>query len=367
MFRSLALSLAVLSACAANARADFFDTSATINSPGPILNLNQILGTSSGGFTFNNAVSTPAIAPGSAINFVGVGSDVIKDYGLAGGGTAPGGAHFGAGTDIIKVFAVSGSSAIGANGATVNTITAGGIGYFAIPTGTYNQFDPRTWGTAATLIARYSLTGPQNIGQINNGIGGGIGAGGVNTISLNILNPVNAQGHFLALEVPGGLAGPGFITPNPAGLPPGSTPTGEGIHAFVNEQVVVGQTTDNTVNNAFRFVDPALSGAGGLAALDAFAALFGVAGGTFAGGAFGAGNGTGTSFNPYAGPSVLPSTLGSGDFGSLFGNTDFPGVSAETVPPGRVPEPATMLVWGVVLATGGLALRSRRKNAPAGC
>jgi len=127
MFRSLALSLVVVSAYAANARADFFDTSATIASNPTVANVNQIIGTSSGGFVFNNAVSTPAISPGSAINFTGVGSDLITNYGLAGGGNAPGGAHFGAGFDIVKVFAVSGSSAIGAGGATVNTITTGGM------------------------------------------------------------------------------------------------------------------------------------------------------------------------------------------------------------------------------------------------
>jgi hypothetical protein len=68
--------------------------------------VNQIIGTSSGGFSFNNTVSSPTFGPPSPVNFVSVGSDLITNYGLAGGGNAPGGAHFGPGFDVVKVFAV---------------------------------------------------------------------------------------------------------------------------------------------------------------------------------------------------------------------------------------------------------------------
>jgi len=361
MLRKFALTAALALVFGTSARADFFDTSATINSPAAIANVNQILGSSSGGFLFNNTVGNPTggVNAGDVRNFVSVGSDLLSNYSLAGGGNVA--AKF-AGQDIVKVVAVSGTTVTAAGGAVVNaSITAGGVAYIAIPTGTYNQFNPLTFNiTGANLLAKFSITTPQNIGQINQGVGGGIGAGAVNTIGINVLSPINAQGHFLLTEVPGGVPGTAFITPNTAGLPPGATLTGEGIHALINEQVIVGQTTDNTTTNAFRFVDPAFGGAAGLAALSNIAAQLGSAGGSFAN-AFGVGDGTGNSFNPYAGPSVT-GTPGSGDFGTLFGNTEFPGVFAETVPPGRVPEPATLVTFGVIAAAGAFGLR-RRKTA----
>jgi len=357
MFRKFALTAALALVFGTSARADFFDSSATINSPAPIGNVNQILGSSSGGFTFNNTVGTPAPNPavGSTANFVSVGSDLLSNYAIAGGGSAA--AKF-AGQDIVKVFAVSGVATSAGGGVTNSSITGGGVAYFAIPTGTYNQFNPNTFNPAtATLLAKFSIVPPQNIGQINQGVGGGIGASAVNAIGLNVLSPINAQGHFLLAEAPGGVPGTAFISPNTTGLPPGATLQGEGIHALINEQVILGQTTDNTSTNAFRFVDPTLGGTG-LAVLNSIALLLGSAGGTFAD-AFGAGTGTGNSFNPYAGPSVT-GTTGSGDFGALFGNTEFPGVFAETTPPGRVPEPATLVTFGLIAAAGAFGLRRRK-------
>jgi len=358
MFRKFALTAALALVFGTSARADFFDSSATINSPAAIANVNQILGSSSGGFVFNNTVGSPTGgtgAPGDTTrNFVAVGSDLLSNYALAGGGSAA--AKF-AGQDIVKVFAVSGQAVAGAGGATNSTIMAGGVAYFAIPTGTYNQFNPNTFNPAtATLLAKFAIVPAQNIGQINQGVGGGIPASAVNAIGLNVLSPINAQGHFLLSEVPGGVPGQAFITANATGLPPGAQLQGEGIHALVNEQVLLGQTTDNTTTNAFRFVDPTLGGTG-LAALNAIALLLGSAGGTFAP-VFGA-EATGNGFNPYAGPSVT-GTIGSGDFGALFGNTEFPGVFAETTPPGRVPEPATLVTFGVIAAAGAFGLRRRK-------
>jgi len=357
MFRSLALSLAVLSACAASARADFFDTSATIlinNNvpvPGSVSNVNQIIGTSSGGFDFTNTTSAATGgSPNQSRNFVSVGSDLVVSYNQFGGGSVP--ATFN-GQQLVKVFAVSGVSTAGAGGLTTNVVNSGTVGYFAIAPGSYNAFNPTTWGTAANLVASYTLVGPQNINQTPTGTGGGIPASAVNVIALNTASPVNSQGHFLGVE----NFNPGFITTNV--FPPGTATTGEGIHVLVNQQVAFQGTTNpaDPANN-FRFLDPAGPTAGtGLAALNAFAALFGV--GTFAD-VFGAGTGTGASFNPYVGPS-LGQVPGSGDFGILSGDTEFPGFFTANQETPRVPEPATIAVFGLLAISAGAYGTVRRR------
>jgi len=331
-----------------------------------VLNVNQVIGTSSGGFIFNNTVGvaggSPNPAVGSTANFVSVGSDLLTNYAFFGGGSTP--ASF-TGQQIVKVIAVSGVTTVVAPGGLTNSvITNGGLAYYAIPTGTYNQFNPLTFGTAATLIAKFQIVSPQDIGQTSSGLCGGIPASAVNQIGLNTLSAVNAQGHFLLSESPGGLVGPGFITANTAGLPPGFVVTGEGLHVLINEQVALGSATGPLdPANQFRFVDPANpTGAAGLAALNAFAAALGANGGVFATG-FGADAVNGNTFNPYAGPSVT-GTSGSGDFGTLFGNTDFPGVFA--APPPGVPEPTTMAAFGLIAATTGLfGVRRRRSRTAA--
>jgi hypothetical protein len=369
MFRRLAFSAVVATLVGVTgAKADFITTSATFNSVPVVNNVNQVVGTNAGGFLFNNTINGQGGNPGQSRNIISVGADILNGgFGQVGGGFQAGTFN---GRPIVAVTAVTGNTLAQAGGQTLSTITGGSVGLFALPAGvSFNQFNPLTWGAtnnlgnaALTPLAVYQIVPPQNIilGPNADPASGPVAAGNVNQISLNTTNATLAQGIFLLRETSDGVPGAGFMSVNNPPLPPNTFITAEGLEAFVNERLAFAQSVDPAnSNNPFRFIDPAGSNAAaGLNAMNTIANL--LAGTNFAS-AFGVGDGSGSSFNPYGGPSnnTFP---GSGDFGTTFGSTYYPGVYTD-VRVNNIPEPASMITFGVFTAGFGLTGFVRRRWA----
>jgi len=366
MFRSLALSLAVLSACAANARADLFFGTGTVqtstNGATTALNINQLNGDAQLGAQFINNTTTNAFpAPGSSFNTLG--SNLLSTYGIQGGGAVP--ATFN-GTPVVAVFALQGNAAPG--GAVITAIS-GTVALYSIPTlAGYNQFNPTTWGATtaggapAAPIATFTLrAGEQGIdkgpGQPGPG-GGGPGAfnftaGQWNTASITLTVGALNSGPFSFNEG----VNPNFWnqTGNPPLVPPGSTITGEGIGIIANEALLAGTAT----NTQF------ISGGAGTPGFDALNTIFnallpGASPFGFATNFGGLGNtaGPGSNFNPSSSSTGSPNTADS-IFG--LGTTSGHFLAAETGGGGgRVPEPATLAVFAGMMGFGGLVYRKRR-------
>jgi len=365
MFRSLALSLAFLLAYAANASADvFIGTCAVQNGAGgfnvgvPPLGpdglpngVNQLIGNTTLGVQYINAVSN-SLGDNNAFGGTGtvhtVGSNLIATEGFRAGGGQP--ASFN-GQDIVVVFAARGTTTAGT--AQVFNATNIGAAFYAVPTGTYNQNNPATWGTGGAPIATYGNifrdTVRDNGPAALNGGGPGIfnlAPGQVNTIGINtIVNSAN-QGFFLLQEI----NNPNFwnLIGNPLLLPnnnPNALVTRVDESLLVADAINTGNLAANlaTLNNIFNTLLP------GVAALDggiAFASAIGPTGSTA---------GPASSFNPSNG-NPNPNTS---DFIFSFGTSTALGnifAPNET----RVPEPATLAVFATMMGVGGLVYRRRR-------
>jgi len=381
MTRRLLLASFVAFALVATARANTFVATASVvqtnNTGGTAPSTNTIVGSTSGGYSFDNTTSQN-VGGGlnSVVSFKSVGSDQLSGgYGQFGGGSIPATYTDGSGThQVIAVFAVSGTVAVNGVGATLSTSTAGGVSFYAAPVGnSYNQFNPATWGTGGTLLAQFNVVNPPFlVTQGATGAGGTVSPAVLNQVAINFVNPTNQQGDFLFKQNTA-VGVPGFLT-TPLGVPdPGQVITGEGLHGFLNQKVDQPSSIDPT-NPAddFRFLDPGgPTAGGGLGVLNTIATSLGV--GTFAptffnGAAPTGGDPTGTGFAPYAGPGygggsqVLSN--GSGDFGVNLGITTYPGfIETPLTTPTTIPEPTSMLLWGLFAAGSGAYGVIRRRRA----
>lgn len=368
MFRSLALSLAVLVACAATSRADvFIGTGAVQNGAGgfnvgvPAVagdglpnGVNQLIGNTTLGVQYINNISSNTFNGNPAVTTTvhTVGSNLIATEGFrAGGGQA---ASFN-GQDIVVVFAARGTTPGGS--AAVFNATNIGAAFYAVPTGTYNQNNPATWGTGGAPIATYGNifsdrvrdNGPAAL----NGGGPGFAnlfANQVNQIGINATVGTSNQGFFMLQEINNqnfwNLIGNPLLLPN-------NNPNA--LVTRVDESLVVGDAINTgnlaanlaTLNNIFNTLLP------GVAALDggvAFATAIGALGDS--GGAAGA-------FNPSNG-NPAPNTA---DLVFTFGTTTVLGNVFATNPP--IPEPATLAVFATMMGVGGLVYRRRKAKIAA--
>jgi len=376
MTRRLFIASFAALALVATARADTFVATAstvqTNNVGGTAPLTNTIVGSTSGGFSFDNTIGQNVGGlPGSTLAFVSVGSDAVAGgYGQFGGGTIPGTYTDGAGThNVIAVFAVSGTLNTLAGGAVNTTSLLGAVSYYAAPIGnSYNQFNPATWGTGGTLLAKFNLVSPPfNVTQGTTGAGGAVPAGVLNQVGINLTNPTNQQGDFL-FKQDKTVGVSNFITV-PTGVPdPGMVITGVGLHGFLNQKLDQPSSSNPTnPGNDFRFLDPAGPTAGaGLGILNTIAqnaGLPGFATAFFSGAAPTGGDPTGNGFAPYVGPSFgFGTNQGSGDFGVNLGQSSFPGF-IESATTTTIPEPASMLLWGLFAAGSGVYGAIRRRRA----
>jgi len=352
MFRSLALSLAVLSACAANARADLYFGTGTIQT-GPVttqVDVNRINGDAAAGIQFINGTSTNAVvaAPGT---FNSIGSNLLSTYGIQTLGNQIPATY--SNTPIVAVFAVQGHTNSGFGGQIF--LDKATVALYSVPSiASYIPSDPRTWGFTPTAIASWTIrAGEQGVdkGPLQPGPGGG-GPSAFNftkdqwnqasiTLSVGALN----SGPFLFTEA----TNPNFwnLTGNPPVIPPGSIRGDEGVGIIVNESLLAatsGNTTGlaaglGTANTIFNALLPGAS-------------AFGFATGV---NTSGPGTGTASDFNPSTSTTGAPNSADQiFSLGSNWGL--FVSANQET----RVPEPATLAVFATMMGVGGLVYRRRR-------
>ena len=263
--------------------------------------VNVVSGEASLGQTFNNNYTTDTPLTGGSVRTIG--ANLLSSYGLAVGGS--GAEAMFDGMDIVGVYALEGTRTV--TDTSTLTVTDGRLALFAIEAGTFNQFDPLTWG--ATSADGSTLLEPLvvwdlkhedgeldddvrdpgvNTGAANtllDPLGGGagifnltatmvVGTNEVNQVTFNNLQGTgNNQGDFLFTEdttFTGSMTvGSGFF--DATGLVDGAgslVPTG---YVVTDEGVVV--RTDETVvdNPTTTFVSTAT----GLAALNTIAADLG--------------------------------------------------------------------------------------------
>jgi hypothetical protein len=351
MFRSIALSLAVVFALAANASADVFIGTGVIqtnNMGGTAGNImtnggvNQIIGNTTLGVQYINNVSTN-VFPNLGGTIHSIGSNLIATYGFRNGGGIP--ASFN-GQDVVAVFAAQGTAT--PSGATAQFfLNQVGVALYAVPTGSYNQNDPTTW-SSGTLIATFGNAFNANV--IDQGpaafFGGGPGfvnlaAAQTNVIGANSVVGASNQGFFLFEE----LTNQNFwdIIGN-AGLLPNNNPNA--IVTRVDESYQVGDSINTAgltaagltaLNNLYNTLLPGVS-------------MFGFATGI---GALGDSGGLATDFNPSSG-NPAPNTA---DVLFTFGTTTVLGNQLQIQ---DIPEPTTLAVFAGLVGVGGLVYRKRR-------
>jgi len=345
MFRSLALSLTVLSACAADARGDLFFGTGTIQT-GPVTtqaDVNLINGNSSLGAQYINSIASNVF--GTPTTFNALGSNLLSTYGLSSGGGPS--ATFG-GQQVVAVFAAQGFAPNPAS-FTLNQAT---VALYTVAPNTYNQFIPSTWGTAGAPIATFTLRpGERSIDVFpGSGVFNALNPNQWNQASVNVTVGQANQGFFLFNEA----LNPNFWNQT-APLPPG-TSTGEGIGIRADESLVQGNTTNTQgfdtaaeiafANGIFNALLPGVSPFG-------FATGFGGLGNS---------GGTPTDFNPSNSATGAPNTA---DLVETLGTTTGHFAAAETPPGTRVPEPATLMVFAGMMGIGGLVYRRRTAKVAA--
>ncbi len=316
------------------ARADIFTTeTATVNQnviPAgvPVLNVLQI--NAIGGISYDNNISTTG-APGAG-NIANIVAAVpIVNYNTSGGGVPS--AVFGGGArQGILVFAGQAQvTSIGGGGATAslqfatpgNTLgglAVGKIGLFDVANGTFNTLHPTTWGNPLAAVALFGIKNNEDVIP-GSGLGVTRPAAIQNQASINAANPLANQGFVLFKDIndpfvlEGGVPLPGFFK------------TGEGISARLDQEF-------GTFSPDF--------GAADLAALNAFSNA--LAGFQFA---TGFGPGPATNFNPQNIGATIPP-----DFFLILGAQAAPGI--QQLPEGEIPEPASMLLWGLMAVGIGI-------------
>lgn len=322
---------------------------------------NQFAGTQSDGYTFNNNISNLAPLSGGTVR--SVFSNSITNYTLTGAPsmdaqyTLGGVAH-----DIVLVGGIEGSTTAG--NTPVFTATSGYIGFFAQPVNTYVANNPSTWGATnastggdglslLTPIAIFQLKPAEPITDTGIMVDGGPGTfntaqAAVNKIAIDIVNPALNQGIFLFEEstAVATLEGTEYI--DITGINPGTLPSNaivdllEDLAIRVSEQV-------QTAGLAFGMLDGT-----DLNVLNTIAsqlAMLSDLGGANTGFATGLGPGTATTFNSGPGPGLTS------DIETNFGVNGVMAVQFQTEE-AVVPEPSSILIWGVGLALiGGLGCR----------
>lgn len=345
MFRLFALVMAGVFASLGSARADFLTGEATANvqtvlpsTPGgPPVPLVTQFGMQNGGlFTNTTSFGGGPGAIGNTVNTVGAAPVVTAR--VSGSTESIASAS---GNRIVAVFGVSGS-VVADNGVSQTArFTTGKIAFYA-DTGSFNAFDPTTWGFGGTPLATYDLAVPQNIAT---GPGGTPFAPGafnplnVNTSGANATSFAQTQGQFLFLENPSS----NFIDVTSL-----SNLFGEGIFARIDQTIQQytlpsGNADDNLTPQELQVLND----------IATFAGLPLTGGVNGLGFATGFGGAAATDYSPQNNPAT------NGDFRGELGGRFDPGAFDGFTPPPPVPEPVSLAVFAGVMGVGGLVYRRR--------
>jgi hypothetical protein len=334
MIQRLILALALAFGLVTSVHADTFVTGTeTVNQSAfggnPSYNMvNRITGTSLGGYEFANDITHTTPTVGDLVNIVVV--DKITGYIQTGGTNQNPG--FGA-NNVLMVSALQAQITSTGLGVINTKFLSSSIGFY-LNTGGYNPQNPSTWGASIagvfqTPTAITSLVNPPtNVVPGPNGQGDLFLASQINGSTVN--TGANQQSESRILYGPLICGTPAFVVPD---FVPGQSAFGQFVQTV--EQLNSGTLPDLTtgtqqadLNAIFTGLDP-------------------TAGSPFA--TFG--SGTATDFTP----DPLVAT-GDGEF--TFGLNVDPGNVFPLAPP--IPEPASMLLWGLVAAGSGLAGSVRR-------
>jgi hypothetical protein len=309
-------------------------------------------GTSLGGVSYTNAFASVGNTPGSRLVKVG---DTVHELGVD---IAPQGFTFGGttgsllqNTQVTAVFAGTGTvtqTVVGA-GVLAASFQQLVVNIYNRGTAAVDRNDPNTWGVnAANLITQYVLHVAPGGSQVapGNGFALAVSAALNNSGVADPATGVTSTSFFIIDRTANGLGtsylGQTTALPNPPGI------EGQTIEAVLNE--LLQQSTSTGVD---------IMGVPGVLnqtnANTVFSALFASAGIIPNGGNFfSAPNGTtDTTFAPSGPPNFL-----NGDTVQTAGATIFPLQSTSSIP--GVPEPASMLLWG--LGAIGVSAYVRRRR-----
>ncbi len=331
--------------------------------------VSSLVGGQTNGIQFINNTSNNAPFLGGTTISVGVNRLSGNNYVFQNTGSGPTTYN---GHDLALVFALTGNSGVPILGQQLFTATGGRAGLFEITNpAAFRLNDPSTYGATSadgkTLlmpIAVFDLKPQERVTDLGPGVPGGGGPGTfnlagsqTNQIGVNTTVGTASQGFFLFHNSStfGGsqVEGSNFLKVV------GNNPIIPAGMQLVDTALVTGTTETLAVATAGNTAG--ISGGPGTPGFDALNTISAQLGGlgAFASAFGGAGNpaGPASSFNPSNGAG-FPNTS-DGIFS--FGFNGSGGVEVQAIPPG-VPEPASMLLWGAVVAGSGLYARSRRRK-----
>ncbi len=342
MFRKCAFLTGLLSlALGAQARADVFTQQFTVTRSGVNAGqgalLGQVLISNIGGAAYTNVYQDNG-APGFSVGdrFVAVAAAPIVTSTAAGGGVTTPVFTPNQGVAIIALEGVVG--ALSGNVATASfeqgrlTVHPSAV--------QFNSGVPATFGFANAPVAEFRLVAGDNIVQGNaNATLAGFTADQVGNIALNLVAAIQSQGRLLFVE--GNPAN--FITVTTAdGLPPGTVIAAEGLFTQFAETIQNPNAAAFNINAADLAVLNQIVAAAGFANTNLFAT--------------GLGGALVSNFTP-VGPGGIPT----GDVATTL-NADSTAVLFVDQQPGQVPEPTSMLLWGLGAVGVGLYARRRLKK-----
>jgi len=344
------LGLAVIASLAAQAHANIITETANWNYSAfaGSGSLNIAVANAAGGATYINSFGNPNV-PGT--EFRSLGMAVITNLTSSAGNTNNTATN-NLTNYALLVFALDGTTQ--ANG--VQQFNSGTYAIVNLPTGSAPPLnDPTQWGlgtssfSSANIVNYGAITPPDSVAQGPNGAANlALLPSQVNQVSGTLLDQSVFGGNAIATMKYNGGAGPNLFTnlaPNGITPPPAAV-----VFGNITEKI---EDTANGAQSQYAVLSSSLGQANNIAA--GLFALAGVANSqtfgfssnsTYSGSS---GGFDGTAYNPNNG-------LAGGDFATgLNTNVTAPGVF--------VPEPASVMVWGLVFAAGAaLSFRKARKK-----
>ncbi|MGE0375947.1 MAG: PEP-CTERM sorting domain-containing protein [Planctomycetaceae bacterium] len=324
-----------------------FDLISNQDGVSPISDIKILSGSGSTGRIYTNQVSGAPFALGAAIRTVSAYTVAQATDGLQHQNV-----RFADGDQLVIVSAILGSITSVAAGATTATFTAGRA--FAVKVGSFDSRNPESWG--GTIVAEFALK-PQEDVVSGTPVGANVSfsASQTNRSSVNSGAIQQTQGVFLFREdsQQGQTPGDNLLSNvDQSVIPVGAIFDAESLIADIDQTLLFDDLEDfETV------VNPGGFSAADLAVLNAYAALAGFADLGIAGTAFATSiGGDVRDFNPQF-PNGDGGPGPNGDFFGTLGADNYVAVQAS------VPEPASVVLFGLGAGFCGLCALRRRRNA----